>query len=40
MIRRIPIVATILVAAAVALMIGLGLWQIRRSHENEQLLAQ
>lgn len=33
-------VATIVVAAAVALMIGLGFWQIRRSHENEHLLAQ
>lgn len=40
MMRRAPIVATILVAAAVALMIGLGLWQIRRSHENERLLAE
>lgn len=40
MMRRIPLVATVLVAAAVALMIGLGFWQIRRSHENEQLLAQ
>lgn len=38
--RRIPIVPTIIVAAAVAMMIWLGLWQIRRSHENERLLAQ
>jgi surfeit locus 1 family protein len=38
--RRLPIVSTIIVAAAVALMIWLGLWQIRRSHENERLLAQ
>lgn len=40
MTRRVPIVATIVVAAAVALMIWLGFWQIRRSHENERLLAQ
>lgn len=38
--RRLPIVPTIIVAAAVAMMIWLGLWQIRRSHENERLLAQ
>ena len=38
--RRIPIVATALVLAAVALMIALGFWQIRRSHENERLMAQ
>jgi cytochrome oxidase assembly protein ShyY1 len=40
MTRRLPVVPTILVAAAVALMIWAGFWQIRRSHENEQLLAQ
>jgi cytochrome oxidase assembly protein ShyY1 len=40
MIRRLPVVPTIIVAAAVALMIGLGFWQIGRAHENEQLLAQ
>jgi len=38
--RRIPVIPTIIVAAAVALMIGLGNWQIRRSHENERLIAQ
>jgi surfeit locus 1 family protein len=38
--RRLPIVATIIVAAAVALMIWLGFWQLRRAHENERLLAQ
>jgi hypothetical protein len=40
MTRRIPIAATVIVAAAVAAMIWLGIWQIRRSHENAQLLAQ
>jgi cytochrome oxidase assembly protein ShyY1 len=40
MIRRIPIVATTIVAAAVALMIGLGLWQIRRAQWKEALLAR
>ena len=38
--RRIPVIPTIIVAAAVALMIGLGNWQVRRSHENERLIAQ
>ena len=37
---RVPVFTTIIVAAAIIVMIGLGLWQIRRSHENEQLLAQ
>lgn len=40
MTRRIPVIPTIIVVAAVAVMIWLGLWQIRRAHENEQLLAQ
>lgn len=40
MTRRLPIVPTIIVAAAIALMIGLGFWQLRRAQENEQLLAQ
>lgn len=40
MIRRLPIVPTIVVAAAVALMIGLGMWQIRRAHWKEGMLAQ
>lgn len=40
MTRRIPVAATGLVLAAVALMIGLGFWQIRRSHENKQRMAQ
>jgi surfeit locus 1 family protein len=40
MIRRIPIVATLLVAIAVAAMVALGVWQIHRAHWKEGLLAQ
>lgn len=40
MIRRWPIFPTILVLAAVATMIALGLWQLRRAHEKEALLAR
>jgi len=39
MIRRIPIIPTIIVAAAVAAMIALGFWQIDRAREKEALLA-
>lgn len=38
--RRLPIVATIVVAAAVLIMVRLGVWQIHRARENEQLMAQ
>jgi cytochrome oxidase assembly protein ShyY1 len=38
--RGVPIVATIVVAAAVALMIGLGIWQLQRAQWKERLLAQ
>ena len=40
MIRRLPILPTIIVVAAVAMMIGLGVWQIRRAHWKEGLLAR
>ena len=40
MIRRLPLVATLVVALAVATMIGLGIWQIERGQEKEALLAQ
>lgn len=40
MTRRLPIVPTILVSAAVAAMIALGLWQVRRAHWKEGLLRQ
>jgi cytochrome oxidase assembly protein ShyY1 len=39
MTRRLPIVPTILVAAAVALMIGLGFWQLRRADLHRAQLA-
>jgi surfeit locus 1 family protein len=38
MIRRVPIIPTIIVAAAVALMIGLGVWQLQRAKWKEGLL--
>ena len=38
--RRIPIFATILVALAVATMMGLGIWQLHRLRWKEGLLAQ
>lgn len=40
MIRRLPVIPTIIVVAAVAVMIVLGFWQIRRAHEKEALLAR
>jgi cytochrome oxidase assembly protein ShyY1 len=40
MTRRLPVVATIVVALAVAAMIALGMWQLRRAHWKEALLAK
>jgi cytochrome oxidase assembly protein ShyY1 len=40
MTRRVPVVATIVVAAAVAVLIALGFWQLQRAHWKEQLLAR
>jgi cytochrome oxidase assembly protein ShyY1 len=40
MIRRLPIIPTIIVLAAVAVMIGLGVWQLRRAEWKDGLLAQ
>ena len=40
MTRRLPLIPTILVAAAVALMIWLGVWQVHRLHWKEALLAR
>jgi cytochrome oxidase assembly protein ShyY1 len=40
MIRRLPIVPTLVVLAAIAVMIRLGFWQIDRMHEKEALLAR
>lgn len=39
MTRRLPLVPTLIVAAAVAVMIGLGVWQLSRAQWKEQLLA-
>ncbi|WP_417611223.1 SURF1 family protein [Parasphingorhabdus sp.] len=39
MIRRLPIFVTILVLAAVATMVGLGIWQLRRAEWKNGLLA-
>ena len=38
--RRLPIVPTIVVALAVATMIGLGIWQLRRAQWKDGLVAQ
>lgn len=40
MTRRIPIFSTIIVLAAVATMIGLGIWQLGRLKEKEALIAR
>jgi surfeit locus 1 family protein len=40
MTRRIPVVPSILVFAAVAVMIGLGVWQLQRAKWKEALLAR
>jgi cytochrome oxidase assembly protein ShyY1 len=40
MIRRLPIIPTLIVLAAVAVMIRLGFWQIDRMHQKEALLAR
>lgn len=37
--RRLPIIATILVAAAIALMTGLGIWQLQRASWKNRMLA-
>lgn len=39
MTKRLPLVPTLLVVAAVAVMIGLGVWQLRRAQWKERLLA-
>lgn len=40
MIRRLPVIPTIIVLTAVAAMIGLGVWQLRRAAWKDSLLAQ
>jgi cytochrome oxidase assembly protein ShyY1 len=39
-IRRLPVIPTIVVTAAVAVMIGLGVWQLQRAGWKERLLAR
>jgi len=38
MIRKLPLIPTLIVAAAVAVMIALGVWQLRRAVEKDALL--
>ena len=40
MIRRVPLIPTIVVLAAVAVMIGLGIWQLGRAKEKDALIAR
>jgi len=40
MIRRLPIIPTIIVALAAAVMIGLGIWQLQRAQWKARLIAQ
>lgn len=40
MIRRLPVIPTLIVLAAVAVMIRLGFWQLERMHQKEALLAR
>ncbi len=40
MIRRIPIIPTLLVLAAVAVMVRLGFWQLDRMHQKDALIAR
>ena len=40
MMKRAPILATLIVAAAVATMIAQGIWQISRAHWKDELLKQ
>jgi len=40
MIRKLPLIPTLVVAAAVAAMIALGFWQLKRAGEKDRLLAR
>jgi cytochrome oxidase assembly protein ShyY1 len=40
MMRRLPLIPTLLVAAAVAVMIGLGIWQLQRARWKDSLIAR
>lgn len=38
--KRLPLIPTLIVAAAVAVMIGLGVWQLQRAQWKEAMLAE
>ena len=40
MTRRVPVLATLIVAAAIATMIALGVWQLRRAEWKDALIAR
>ena len=40
MIRRLPVIPTMVVAIAVAIMIGLGVWQLQRAQWKDRLVAR
>jgi surfeit locus 1 family protein len=40
MLRRVPVVATMIVLVAVGIMVRLGFWQLDRLHQKEALLAR
>ena len=40
MIRKLPLIPTLIVAVAIAVMIALGFWQLRRAEQKEALLAR
>ena len=40
MLRRLPVIPTVLVLLAVGLMIRLGVWQLDRMHHKDALLAR
>ncbi len=40
MLRRVPVLSTVIVLAAVAVMVRLGFWQLERMHQKEALLAR
>lgn len=40
MIRRLPLIPTLVVAGAVALMMGLGIWQLQRAKVKDALIAR
>lgn len=40
MIKRLPLIPTIIVALAVAVMIGLGVWQLDRAGQKDRLIEQ